>query len=123
MELSMLMTKLWSRLLLVIILLSTRCIMIVVTVCCQIEVFISFLDSIENLTALVTQLHSLHSVAVLVIHLSLCLMCIINIVIVDEGVWAILRIRISLFHPDCPYTPMLLKDSLKSCLVGQLKPH
>ena len=84
MKLGMLMTELWSRLL-ITILLPTLTIVIIVTVCRQIEVFVSFLDGVENLTVLITQLHSLHSVAVLVIHLSLCLVCIFHIVIVNKG--------------------------------------
>ena len=72
-----------------------------------IEVFVSFFNGEEDLTAAIAQLHPLHAVAVLIVHFTFGLLGIFDAPVVDEGVRAVLRVRLSLLHPDCSHSPVL----------------
>ena len=83
----------------------------------QAKILITLLDGKEDLTAHTAKLLPLNSEAVLIIHFPLCFLRVLHVVIVYEGVRPKFRIEFSLFHPDCPYTPMFLKNSLKCSLI------
>ena len=84
------------------------------------KVFVAFLDREENLAAFVAKLTSLLPELIFVVHLPPRFLCVLHVVVVDEGVGAILGVRLRLFHPDGPHSSILLKHCLEGCLIWQL---
>lgn len=87
------------------------------------EIFVALLDGVEDLAAFVAQFESLDAEAVLVVHFTLGLLGVLNFVVVDEGVRAVLGVGFGLLHPDGSNAAILGEDLLKCSLVWQLKSH
>ena len=81
------------------------------------EIFVSLLDSKEYFTAFVTQFHPFDPIAIFIVHLFLGLLGIFNVEVIDECMWPVFRILLSLFHPDSSHTSKLRKHFLKGCLI------
>ena len=72
-----------------------------------IEVFVSLFNGEEDLAAAIAKLHAPHPMTILIVHFALGLLGIIDAPVVDEGVRAVLCVRLCLLHPDCSHSTLL----------------
>ena len=65
-----------------------------------IKIFVPLFDCKKYFTALVTQFAPLLAKTVIIVHVFLCPLCVLNLLVVNEGVRPVFGVGLCLLHPD-----------------------